>query len=125
MNLQTIIKAYLLKHEAATGYDISLYLKDKTGHKTQQIYRELSSLVKQGVLKFEAIKQSDKPDKKIYSFAKPQDELNVLATKESDFRKTSAAYSLLVKDIMFGSDEFNEYVKTMSYVEEKFIESVE
>ncbi len=60
----------LLSYGTMTGYDISKYFKESVGYfwnaHQSQIYRELTALEKEGLVKYELVIQSDKPNKKLY-----------------------------------------------------------
>ncbi|MEN6390142.1 MAG: PadR family transcriptional regulator [Syntrophomonas sp.] len=60
----------LLNYGSMTGYDISKYFRESVGYfwnaQQSQIYRELTALEKDGLVEYELVIQSDKPNKKLY-----------------------------------------------------------
>ncbi len=60
----------LLDRERQTGYEIVKTFESAVGYfwsaSHQQVYRELSKLTDENLVKFTSIKQGDKPDKKVY-----------------------------------------------------------
>lgn len=70
MTLKHIILTVLHEQERATGYDIVKAFDEmwqyiwKASH--QQVYRELGTLLAEGLVSCKAVRQSDKPDKKVY-----------------------------------------------------------
>lgn len=60
----------LLNYGGMTGYDISKYFRESVGYfwnaQQSQIYRELTALEKDGLVEYELVIQSDKPNKKLY-----------------------------------------------------------
>ena len=60
----------LLDRERKTGYEIVKTFDSAVGYfwsaSHQQVYRELSKLTDNGLLKFTSVVQGDKPDKKVY-----------------------------------------------------------
>lgn len=57
----------LLAFTDMSGYDLMLQIQPFWPAKHSQIYPLLAQLEKDGYVRFEAISQSDKPDKKVYS----------------------------------------------------------
>ena len=60
----------LLDRERQTGYEIVKTFESAVGYfwsaSHQQVYRELSKLTDDALVKFTSVKQGDKPDKKVY-----------------------------------------------------------
>ncbi len=60
----------LLDRERKTGYEIVKTFESAVGYfwsaSHQQVYRELSKLTDEKLVKFSSVKQGDKPDKKVY-----------------------------------------------------------
>lgn len=60
-----------LNESQATGYELTQTLRQRMGNvwnaSHQQTYRELARLLEQGYVTFEAVPQSDKPDRKVYA----------------------------------------------------------
>ncbi len=60
----------LLDREHSTGYEIVKTFDSAVGYfwsaSHQQVYRELSKLTENDLVKFTSIRQGDKPDKKVY-----------------------------------------------------------
>ena len=63
----------LIDRESRSGYDLVQTFDSAVGYfwnaSHQQVYRELASLTNDKMVKFKQIKQTDKPDKKIYSLS--------------------------------------------------------
>ena len=90
----------LLQQEPQTGYKIVQSFDSAIGYfwsaSHQQVYRELAKLSDDGHVTANLIKQTDKPDKKIYSISKTG--VNALTEwLESPAKKTSTKDPLLVK----------------------------
>jgi DNA-binding PadR family transcriptional regulator len=70
MTLSHAIATILLK-EPQTGYDLGKEFDEKVScywqATSQQIYRELAKMQEKGLVKVEAVAQSNRPDKKLYS----------------------------------------------------------
>lgn len=123
-HLNVAIQAVLFKSEKPmSGYDISKVIGCRTGHSHQQIYRELKKLASRDDVLIEKVHQEDKPDKKLYSFANK----SAFVTTEdvsSDLSKTPVAYTLLIRDILDGTDFYREYQEKMQSTESKFLEEI-
>jgi PadR family transcriptional regulator AphA len=69
MSLKHAIIA-LLDLEKGTGYDLVKRFNSSIGHfwssSHQQVYQELGKLSDEGLVEFETVEQSGKPDKKVY-----------------------------------------------------------
>lgn len=69
MSLKHAIIA-LLDLEPGSGYDLVKRFNSSVGHfwsaSHQQVYQELSRLSEEGLVEFETVRQSGRPDKKIY-----------------------------------------------------------
>lgn len=123
-HLNVAIQAVLLKSEKPmSGYDISKVIGCRTGHSHQQIYRELKKVASRNDVFIEEVHQDDKPDKKLYSFT-GKTTLDSVKYEPSDLSKTSAAYLLLVSDILDGTDFYRKYQEEMRKAECKFLEEV-
>lgn len=127
-NLQSVIKAILLTIDAPiSGYDITKMIQDKTGNTHQQVYRELAKLAKLDGVLVELVPQEDKPDKKMYSLTDKEFDQCRVTTKPklySDYRKTNLAYKILVRDILDGTNNFDDYIKVMNEAECSFLDSI-
>jgi PadR family transcriptional regulator, regulatory protein AphA len=70
VSLKYIIQTVLHEQKRATGYDIVKAFDDKWQYiwkaSHQQVYRELATLLTNGLVSCRAVRQSDKPDKKVY-----------------------------------------------------------
>ena len=119
-NVGMVIKAIIYTSpEPITGYEITKQIKNKTGNQHQQVYRELGKLADRDDVIVEKIAQSEKPDKKVYKFA-PDNNFSVDCKAESDYSKTALAYGLLLNDVMYGTDLYDEYMNLMQNVEKEF-----
>lgn len=60
----------LLNYGGMTGYDINKYFRESVGFfwnaQQSQIYRELTALERDGLVEYELVVQSGKPNKKLY-----------------------------------------------------------
>lgn len=64
----------LLQQRPATGYELTKSFDELPGNfwqaSHQQVYRELARLLNEGLLSFRAMRQADRPDKKIYALTR-------------------------------------------------------
>ncbi|MFD2614279.1 PadR family transcriptional regulator [Paenibacillus gansuensis] len=67
MNILSYGLLGLLAREPRSGYDLTQYIKPFWPAKHSQIYPLLGKMEHDGYLTFDLIRQSDKPDKKIYT----------------------------------------------------------
>ncbi len=119
--LQKIIYALLgADREPMTGYDMTKFIKTRTGHSHQQVYRECDQMVNMGILKFEKVPQEGKPDKKNYSIA---EYAQFEQTPRSDFTKTNGSLWCAIEDAC-GSNIHNKYIEHMASAERDFIANV-
>ena len=119
--LQKVVYALLdASGEPMTGYEMTKFVKSRTNHSHQQVYRECDLMVKMGVLKCEAIPQEGKPDKKNYSIAKS---LIIKQTPISDFSKTNGSLWCALEDV-YGNNIHEKYIEHMKLAEQEFINKV-
>lgn len=122
-NLSTVIQALMHKSdEPLSGHDIAKAIKHKTGNSHQQIYRELGKIAKRDDVTVTNVIQYDKPDKILYSFNSKGD--FAYETIDSDFSKTKFGYTLLVGDILNGTNHFDSYIEDLKSVEVKYKELI-
>lgn len=122
-NLNTVIQALMHKSDKPlSGYDIAKAIKNKTGNSHQQIYRELGKIAKRDDVIVTEVVQYDKPDKTLYSFKDKGD--FAYENKDSDFSKTKFGYTLLVSDILNGTNHFDSYIEDLKAVESKYKEII-
>lgn len=126
--LQSVIKAILLTVDAPiSGYDITKMIQNKTGNTHQQVYRELARMAKLDGVAVELVIQEDRPDKKMYSI-EGKDTGVFWSEKQvklrGDYSKTSLAYKILVRDILDGTNNFDNYIKAMDEAECSFLDSI-
>lgn len=117
MNLNTIILAYIHKNGSATGYNVTRFLKGKTNHLHQQVYKELNRLEHKGILASKIEPREGKPAAKVYSYARNGKVFAYPSADSSDFSKTPIACSLVVEDILNDTNDFDKYIKTMEDAE--------
>lgn len=128
IRLEHLIIAYLDKHPGATGYDITQFLKPKTGHSHQQVYRTLDRMRREGAVKSTPIPHEGKPDGKANHLTNAS---IVLAYKEgiqtfinkhehSTFRKGAFNWLITVVDINEGTDKSALYLQYMRLAEKRF-----
>lgn len=118
--LSNIVQAVIVKSPVPiTGYDIAKLLASKTKHSHQQVYRELAKLRNTALVHTELVKQSDKPDKLLYSVNKSVGMLPTYST-DVDFTKSDLAASLLIHDIINGTDFFDKYISKVTLVAIEF-----
>lgn len=122
-NLNTVIQALMHKSDKPlSGYDIAKAIKNKTGNSHQQIYRELGKIAKRDDVIVTNVVQYDKPDKTLYNFKNKGG--FTCETSDSDFSKTKFGYTLLVSDILNGTNHFDSYIEDLKAVESKYKELV-
>mgnify|MGYP001771000064 CR=1 FL=1 len=122
-NLSTVIQALMHKSdEPLSGYDIAKAIKHKTGNSHQQIYRELGKIARRDDVTVTNVIQYDKPDKTLYSFNSKGD--FTYENNDSDFSKTKFGYTLLVSDILGGTNNFDSYIEDLKAVENKYKEMI-
>ena len=122
--LNTVIQAILHKStQPLTGYDIAKLIKNKTGNSHQQIYRELNKIAKRNDVEACDVPQDGKPDKKTYQFTGNGGFCTVVPDG-SDFSKTKVGYGLLVRDILDGTNNFDDYMADLKAAESKYLEMV-
>ncbi len=122
-NLSTVIQALMHKSDKPlSGYDIAKAIKNKTGNSHQQIYRELGKIAKRDDVIVTDVVQYDKPDKTLYSFKGKCS--FTYETSDSDFSKTKFGYTLLVSDILNGTNHFDSYIEDLKEVEVKYKELI-
>lgn len=117
MNLKTIILAYINKHGSATGYDVTRYLKGKTNHSHQQVYKEIKQLEAKGLFISSVEPREGKPSVKVYRYAHKGDAFAYPCAEKSDFSKTPIACSLVVDDILNGTNNIEQYLIDMTVAE--------
>ncbi len=81
----------LLARESLTGYDLTKRFDSTIGFfwsaKHSQIYPELAALSKEGLVTFEVVTQTSKPNKKVYTItAAGRDALSAWAAEETEKR---------------------------------------
>lgn len=103
-----------------SGYEMTKFIKPRTGHSHQQVYRECDQMVKIGVLKCEVIPQEGKPNKKNYSIAKA---ITIKQTPISDFTKTNGSLWCSLEDV-YGGCVHEKYIEHMKLAESEFIDKV-
>lgn len=125
-NISTVIQAIIHKSDnPVSGYDIAKIIKSKTGNSHQQIYRELGKLAKRNDVIVTEVPQDDKPDKKLYEFVKSNSDLQfVWNVNQADFSKDKLGYTLLVNDLICGTDYFDSYIDELNEVANKYMEYV-
>lgn len=106
-----------------TGWDIVKKIKEKTGNRHQQVYRELSKISCREDVNIEFIPQDGKPDKVAYSF-KGKGSFVTSGIELSDYRKTDTAYDLLVHDIVYKTNHYDKYIKHMNNAELEFLKNI-
>lgn len=122
-NLNTVIQALMHKSDKPlSGYDIAKAIKNKTGNSHQQIYRELGKIAKRDDVIVTDVVQYDKPDKTLYSFKTKGN--FTYKNNDSDFSKTKFGYTLLVGDILYGTNHFDSYIEDLKSVESKYKELI-
>lgn len=122
--LNTVIQAILHKSDQPlTGYDIAKLIKNKTGNSHQQIYRELNKIAQRNDVEVCDVPQDGKPDKKTYRFTGSGGFVAVVPYG-SDFSKTKVGYGLLVRDILDGTNNFDDYMTDLKSAESKYLEMV-
>lgn len=119
--LQKIIYALLdADREPMTGYEMTKFIKTRTGHSHQQVYRECDQMVKAGVLSCEKTPQEGKPDKKNYSI---NNRIQIKQSPISDFTKTNASLWCALEDA-YGGNVHKDYIEHMASAEREFIDKV-
>ena len=119
--LQKIIYSQLHQNLGPmSGYEMTKFVKPRTGHSHQQVYRECDQMVKMGILKCEVIPQEGKPNKKNYSIAKS---LPIDQTSISDFTKTNGSLWCAIEDA-YGKSIHEKYIEHMKLAEQEFIAKV-
>jgi DNA-binding PadR family transcriptional regulator len=81
----------LLSRESLTGYDLTKQFDSTIGFfwsaKHSQIYPELASLTKEGLVTFELVTQTSKPNKKVYTITEAgREALHSWVAEPSDMR---------------------------------------
>ena len=95
----------LLARESQTGYDLTKRFDSSVGFfwsaKHSQIYPELASLAKDGLVTFEVVTQTSKPNKKVYTLT-PEGHAALLAWVAADAEKRSVKDPMLMKVYVAG-----------------------
>ncbi|WP_052260838.1 PadR family transcriptional regulator [Photobacterium gaetbulicola] len=116
-NLEVVVLANLIEVES-TGYDLTKKVNQspwKSSH--QQIYRTLLKLTDKGYLTSQKVKQTNKPDKKVYKIT--QKGLNAVSSEELQLATIKIhqdeAYSrLLLGDPQYFINMHDEIIKSIS-----------
>lgn len=130
-NLGMIIKATIKKHAKdypnetdLTGYDITKEIKATSRHSHQQVYREIAKLIEEGEIERYGVPQSGRPDKAPCRLtAKAVTRERTLTM--TNFARTSVCYSLIVEDIENGTQNFSDYIESMSRFERRLLKKFE
>ncbi|MDH8678736.1 PadR family transcriptional regulator [Fusibacter bizertensis] len=126
----------LLNYGPTTGYELDKSFKGTLNFfwqaQTSQIYRELSTMEKQGWVTSEMIIQSDKPNKKLFSLTESgKEELNRWLMHDSIKEDIRVKDPFLVKLFFSGEvdastniETMKQFVKCCHYAFEKIKESI-
>jgi len=120
--LQQLIMTLLTHRGSMTGYDISKFLKDRTKHHHQQIYKQCAKLEAEGFLTHSDIKSEDKPDAKVYSISSTDYEID--AHDFSDFSKTEGSVWCVMDDARLDVDLHKQYIEHMQNAEINFFKGM-
>ena len=110
----------LLNYGDMTGYDIMRVFKDSLSFfwtaQTSQIYRELQTLKKNGLVTDEDVSQKGKPDKKVFSITEMgKEELNRWLLEENTGFETRSP--LLMKTFFRGERSIDENIAFFKQVQ--------
>lgn len=129
MKLSDLIIIDLLFNGSNTGYDIVKNID--SGHKTQQVYREIKTLVDDGYITKETVRQVGKPDKQVCHLTeagvKAADQLSVINPSDfklTDFKMTNMSYQCVGYDIANDKKTHELYLRVMRMVEKRFIKHI-
>lgn len=120
--LQQLICVLLEHRGEMTGYQIAKFLKSRTKHSHQQIYRECKKLEVNGLVSFVDVINNDRPDAKVYKIV---DSGNTgIKHGYSDFSKTTGAMWCAQDDAKLDVDLHKQYVDHMKRAEIEFFEGM-
>jgi len=106
----------LLQKKPQTGYQIVQSFESSVGYfwhaSHQQVYRELNTLATAAHVSAKHVKQTDKPDKKIYSITK-SGRLALKKWLESPAKRTATKDPLLVKLINANADNYQSMISEL------------
>ena len=100
----------LLNYKPMTGYELNKEFKESLGNfwqaKSQQIYKELDMMEKNGWLTSERIMQQEKPNKRVYSITPigKQEFKNWLAAPEADIKSAMYGKNAILMRLGFAGE---------------------
>lgn len=119
MDLDTVIKMFL-RTRPMHGYEMGKHISKTLAYSKVNVYVRLKKLYKEGKIDYVRIQAKDTaPHRMEYRLL--DDDVGDYGVEPTSFRRTKAAYCLLLDDIQAGTTLHGDYVAHMEQSEQAFL----